>query len=181
MAGGKKLQKYKPRNRYYIFTRVYKGIRSNETNTIHRGGAIISKDYKKFCKSDNINCKYATAKLHTGTGLVERTNQSMENLIMANLEDEINLRESVNRALYVLRFTIHSEIKKTPFEIHSGREPRTKLSNLKNDASVDSKDLSVYITRNSGGKISNVKKEDRGSQIQTRDDVPANQKTDWFR
>ena len=55
----------------------------------------------------------------------------MKNLILTNLEDDIHLRESVNRALYVLRFTIHSETKKTPFEIHFGREPRTKSSNLK--------------------------------------------------
>ena len=85
--------------------------------------------------------------------MVERTIQSLKNLILANLEDDQNLRESVNRALYVLRFTVHSETKKTPFESHFGREPRTKLLNLKNSVLVDSKDLSVYITRNSTGEI----------------------------
>ena len=69
------------------------------------------------------------------------------------MEDEINLRESVNRALYVLGITVHSETKKSPFEIHFGRAPRTRLSNLKNAVSVDSKDLSVYITRNSTGEV----------------------------
>ena len=118
-----------------------------------RGGALISKEYNEFCKSHNIICDYGTANLHTGTGLVERTIQSMKNLILTNLEDEINLRERVKRALHVLRFTIHSETKKTPFETHFGREPRTKLSNLKRAVSVDSKDLSVYITRNSAGEI----------------------------
>ena len=44
-------------------------------------------------------------------------------------------------------------MKKTPFEQHFGRKPRTKLSNLTNAISVDSKDLSVYITRNSTGEI----------------------------
>ena len=44
-------------------------------------------------------------------------------------------------------------MKKTPFEQHFGRKPRTKLSNLKNAISVDSKELSVYITRNSTGEI----------------------------
>ena len=73
--------------------------------------------------------------------------------MLANLEDDQNLRESVNRALYVLTFTIHSENKKTQFEFHFGRAPRTSLSNLKNAVSVDSKDLSVYITRNSAGEI----------------------------
>ena len=44
-------------------------------------------------------------------------------------------------------------MKKTPFEQHFGRKPRTKLSNLKNAISVDSKKLSLYITRNSTGEI----------------------------
>ena len=61
----------------------------------------------------------------------------------------------------MLRFTVQSETKKTLFEIHCGREPRTKLSNLKNAVSVDSKDLSVYFTKFGGGNNglpSNVQK-----------------------
>ena len=117
------------------------------------GSAFISKEYKSFCKEYNIIRKYGTLNLHTGTGLVERTIQSLKNLTKTNLEETQNLRESLNKALYVLRFTIHSETKKTPFELHFGREPGTKLSNLKNAISVDSKDPSVYITRNSAGEI----------------------------
>ena len=97
--------------------------------------------------------KDGTPNLHTGTGLVERTIQSLKNLIKTNLEETQNLRESSNKALYIVRFTIHSEIKKTSFELHFGREPETKLSNIKNAISVDSKDLSVYITRNKSGEI----------------------------
>ena len=77
----------------------------------------------------------------------------MKNLILANLEDGQNLRQSINRALYVLRFTKHSETKKTPFEAHFGRATKTKLFNLKNAISVDSKDLSAHITRNTTGEI----------------------------
>ena len=84
---------------------------------------------------------------------MERTIQSLTNLTKTNLEETQNLRESLIKAPYVLRFTTHSEIKKTPFELHFGREPGTKLSNLKNSISVNSKDLSVYITRNSAGEI----------------------------
>ena len=118
-----------------------------------KDGASISKEYIEFCKKQNINRIYGTANLHTGTGLDDCIIQSLKNLVMANLEDDQNLRESLNRALYVLRFTVHSETKKTPFKLHFGRTPRTKLSNLRNSISVDSKDLSVYITRNSGGQI----------------------------
>ena len=118
-----------------------------------KGGAFISKEYKEFCKAQNIKYIYSTANLHTGTGLVERIIQSLENLILTNLEEGLNLRESISRALYVLRFTKHSETKKTPFEIQFGRAPRTRLTNLKTSVSVDSKDLSVYITRNTVGEI----------------------------
>ena len=117
------------------------------------GSAFISKEYKSFCIEYNIIRKYGTPNLHTGTRLVERTMQSLKNLTKTNLEETQNLRESLNKALFVLRFTTHSEIKKTPFELHFGREAGTKLSNLKNAISVNSKDLSVYITRNSAGEI----------------------------
>ena len=121
---------------------------------LDRGSAFISKEYKNFCNEQNIIRKYGKPNLHTGTGLVERTIQSLKNLIKANLEDTQNLRESLNKALYVLRFTFtHTEMKKNPFEQHFGRKPRTKLSNLKNAISVDCKELSVYITRNSTGEI----------------------------
>ena len=118
-----------------------------------KDGAFIAKEYKKFCRSQNIDRAHGTANLHTGTGLVERTIQSLKNLVLANLEDDQSLRERVNRALYVLRFTIHSETKKISFESHFGCTPRTILSNRKQSVSVDSKDLSVYIIRNSAGEI----------------------------
>ena len=126
-----------------------------KTIKLDNGSAFISKEYKSFCKEYNITRRYGTPNLHTGTGLFERTIQSLKNLTRTKLEETQNLRESLNKALYVLRFTIHSETKKTPFELHFGRDPRTKLSNLKNAISVDSKDLSVYITRNSAGEITN--------------------------
>ena len=63
-----------------------------------RGCAFISKEYNEFCKSPRISCEYGTANLHTGTELVAQTIHSMKNLILANIEDDTSLRESVNRA-----------------------------------------------------------------------------------
>ena len=155
-----------------------KRIKSDE------GGAFNPKEYNEFRRSQNIDRAYCTANLHTGTGLVERTIQSLKNLVLANLEDDQNLRESINRALYVPRFTIHSETKKTPFKSHIGRAPRSRISNLKNSVSVDSKDLSVYITRNSAGEITDhlviSKKNDSGTEVQTRHDSLADKKIDQF-
>ena len=52
-----------------------------------KGEAFISKYYIEFCKSKNIEMKYCTPRIHTGTGEVERTIQTIKNIILANLED----------------------------------------------------------------------------------------------
>ena len=64
-----------------------------------------------------------------------------------------NLRDSLNEALHLLLITTYSETKKALFERHFGRKPRTKLIKFKNVISVDSKEISVYITRSSTGEI----------------------------
>ena len=91
------------------FINIYGENRLPKTIKSDKGSVFISKEYKKLCKKYNIIRKYGTPKLHTGTGLVERTIQSMKNLIKANLEEAQNLRASLNKALYVFRFTNHSE------------------------------------------------------------------------
>ena len=96
-------------------------------------GAFISTEYKNFCKSRNIEIQYCPPRMHTGNGTVERAIQTMKNLILANMEDGNNLTESVNRAFRVMPFTIHTGLKKTPFELHHGRKPRTELTNIMKD------------------------------------------------
>ena len=74
--------------------------------------------------------EYCTPRMHTGNGAVHKVIQTLKNLQIANLEDGIGLTESVNRALRVMRFTIHTGLKVTPFELHQGRKPRTELTNI---------------------------------------------------
>ena len=71
--------------------------------------------------------------MHPGNGVVERSIQTLKNLIIAKLEDGKNLTESINRALRVMGFTIHKGLKITPFELHHGRKPRTELTNIIKD------------------------------------------------
>ena len=127
-------------NEYVNVYGVPKRIKSD------RGGAFISKEYKEFCKSQKTICEYGTANLYTGTGLVERTIQPMKNFFTGKPGRRNKFTRKRKES------TIPAN-KKTPFEIHFGRETGTKLSNLKNAVSVDSKDLSVYITQNSAGEI----------------------------
>ena len=79
-----------------------------------------------------------------------------------------NLTESLNRALLVMRFTIHTGLKTTPFEFHHGRKWRTELLNiLKNGKTVLSKlsemtipaastpKTPIYVGRDANGEITN--------------------------
>ena len=133
-----------------------------------KGGAFISKEYIEFCKSKNIEIEYCTPRLHTGTGAVERAIQTIKNLILANLEDNLCLTECVNRALKVMRFTIHTGLKLTQFELHHGRKPRPELTNLIKDGKSflsDWTELSVsaekkpkipiYVSRSEEGDVTN--------------------------
>ena len=86
-------------------------------------GAFISKEYKEFCNAKNIEIEYSTPRMHTGTGAVECAIQTLKNIIIAILEGNTCLTESVNRAFNVMRFTIHTGLKTTPFELHQGRKP----------------------------------------------------------
>ena len=104
--------------------------------------------------------------MHTGNGVVERAIQTIKNLIIANMEDGLCLTESVNRALLVMRFTIHTGLKITPFELHHGRKPRTELTNIVKDGKTYLSNWSektfsapdrakIYVVRDAEGEITN--------------------------
>ena len=133
-----------------------------------KGGAFISKEYRQFCKSRKIQVEYCTPRMHTGNGVVERAIQTIKNLIIANMEDGLCLTESVNRALRVMRFTIHTGLKITPFELHHGKKPRTELTNIVKDGKTylsnwsemiisapDRPKIPFYVGRDAEGEITN--------------------------
>ena len=65
--------------------------------------------------------------------VVERAIQTLTNLVIANMEDSQNVTGNMNRALRVMRFTVHAGQKGTPFDLHHGRKPRTELTNINKD------------------------------------------------
>ena len=133
-----------------------------------KGGAFVSKECKEFCQSKNIEIEYSTPRMHTGTGAVERAIQTLKNLIITNLEDKTCLTECVNKALNVMRFTIHTGLKTTPFELHHGRKPRTEQTNIIEDGKTflstwseltvsanNRPKIPIYVTRKGEGEVSN--------------------------
>ena len=139
-----------------------------EKITSDKGGAFISKEDREFCKNRNIEIEYCTPRMHTGKGIVERAIQTLKNLIKANLEDGIGITEGVNRALRVMRFTVHTGLKMKPFELHHGRKPRTELTNIVKAVKTYLSNWSempisaptrpkipIYVDRDAEGEISN--------------------------
>ena len=100
--------------------------------------------------------------------MVERAIQTLENLVIANKEDGNNPTVSVNRALRVMRFTVHTRLKKTPFALHHGTKPRPEISNFVENVKTyisDCSELSIsapirpkipiYVGRDADGEITN--------------------------
>ena len=111
-----------------------------------------------MCENLNIKLIYGTPYIHTATGLVERGIKTLKDLMRTNLEDNCNLNVALHRSLMVMRTTIHSKIKQSPFERNYGRKPRTELTsylNLPTDniefIPAQSETLQVYSFNNGRG------------------------------
>ena len=72
---------------------------------------------------------WSTLKLPSGTKAVERAIKTLKNLIIADLDDKIDFTEKINCVLRVMRITIPTGFKVSPFEVHHGRKPRTEQNN----------------------------------------------------
>ena len=62
----------------------------------------------------------------------------------ANLEDKCNVNEALYRSLMVMRTTVHSKRKETPFERHYGRKPRTEVTSFLNIPTNVNKFISAH-------------------------------------
>ena len=103
-----------------------------QTIRTDKGTAFTGKEFRDFCKSLNIKLIYGTPYIHTPTGLVERGIKTLKEYLRTNLEEGYVINEALSRSLNVMRMTIHSSIKETPFERHYGRKPRTEIHNYLN-------------------------------------------------
>ena len=112
------------------------------SNTIESAALSYQKITLITANQIKIRHEHRTANLNTGTKLAERTMQLLKNLITANLEQITGLRECQSKALYVLTFTPHAELKTTPFEAH-GRKSNARLTNLINSNFAGSKELFI--------------------------------------
>ena len=82
----------------------------------------------------------------------------MREFLRTNLEEGYVINEALSRSLNVMRMTVHSSIKETPFERHYGRKPRTEIHNYLNvspnkqyNVSARPETLQVYSFTNGNG------------------------------
>ena len=130
-----------------------------QTIRTDKGTAFTGNEFRTACKKLNIKLIYGTPSIHTATGLVERGIKTLKDLMKTNLEDKCTVSEALGRSLMVMRTTVHSTIKETPFERHYGRKPRTEITsylNLPTDinefVSARPETLQVYSFNNGDGE-----------------------------
>ena len=61
------------------------------------------------------------------------------------MEDGQNLTKSVNRALGVMRFSVNTGLKRTPFDLHHQRKSRTDLTNINRDGKSKMSEWSEFF------------------------------------
>ena len=129
-----------------------------QTIRTDKGTACTGKQVRDFCKSLNLKLIYGTPYIHTLTGLVERGIKTLKDYLRINLEEGYVINEALSRSLNVMRMTVHSSIKETPFERHYGRKPRTEIHNYLNtspnkqyNVSARPETLQVYSFTNGNG------------------------------
>ena len=101
-----------------------------------KGGAFISKEYREFRKKP----KFRNWILYTANTYGKRnsktSNPDTEKLSISKFGRQKNATESVNRALRVMPFTVHTGPKKILSELHHGRKPRTELTKINKDGKI---------------------------------------------
>ena len=93
--------------------------------------AFTGNKFRSVCKTLNIKLIYGTSYLHTATGLVERSIKILKDFMRTNRVDNCTVGEALSRSLTVMRTTVHSSIKETPFESDIAVRKKAKKGNNK--------------------------------------------------
>ena len=85
---------------------------------------------QQFCSSRGIKHILSPVGDHRGSGLVERTIQTIKRKLGTEQLDPNfgNFKEVLHRIIEDIRKSNHSTLKKSPFEMHFGRKPNTAWS-----------------------------------------------------
>ena len=143
--------------KYIQLNGIPKTIRSD------RATAFTGCLFRDFSKKHYIKLIYGTPYIHTPTGLVERGVRTLKKNLLTNLKAGEGFGKAPDMSLDVMRKTPHTRLKKSAFELHYGRKPKTEISNLinldeiekltKRSVSVKPDTLQVYSFSGAGGVL----------------------------
>ena len=90
---------------------------------------------QEFCSSRGIKHILSPVGDHRGSGLVERSIQTIKRKLgVAKLDPNFkNLKDKIHQIFEDIRKSNHSVLKKSPFELHFGRKPNTVWSQARNN------------------------------------------------
>ena len=158
MTGGMYLWSTNRKDSKKLFGSIQNTKWFTKTIRTDKGTAFTGKEFRDFCKSLNIKLIYGTPYIHTPTGLVERGIKTLKEYLRTNLEEGYVINEALGRSLNVMRMTVDSSMRETPFERHYSRKPRTELHNYLNvssnkqyNVSARPETLQVYSFSNGNG------------------------------
>ena len=80
MAVGKTFKTAETKEMINFLSNNFNSYEIPEKIKSYNGGALISKNHKKFSKNRNLEIEYCTPRLHTGNGTVQRTIQTLKNV-----------------------------------------------------------------------------------------------------
>ena len=132
MAGRQFVQNNGRKNGCKISTTVYPTERNTKTIRTDKASAFTGRFFREFCKKNYISIIYGTPYIHTPNGLVERGVRTLKENLLTNIKAGEPFGKALDLALYVMRTTPHTRLKKSAFELHFVREPNTELSNMLN-------------------------------------------------
>ena len=102
---------------------------------IDHGAGFKNNLVQEFCSNRGIKHILSPFGDHRGSGLVERTIQTIKRKLgVAKLDPNFkNLKDTIHQILEDIRKSNHSVLEKSPFELHFSRKPNTVWSQARNN------------------------------------------------
>ncbi|XP_044573403.1 uncharacterized protein LOC123257649 [Drosophila ananassae] len=94
-----------------------------------RGTAFTSKDFEKYCKSNNIKHILNAVRTPRANGHAERTNRIILSMLLPSNENDKRWDEMLRSIQWSINTMVNSTTKCSPFQLLYGYEPRDILKN----------------------------------------------------
>lgn len=95
-----------------------------------RASAFTSREFKAFCKKNNIHLVLNAVATPRANGQVERMNRTIRSALATSTETEDSWDKCVDNIQFAINNTIHQIINKSPHQVLMGYRPRPKCDSI---------------------------------------------------